>query len=284
MLSEEDRNRSHEVIYEQLLGFVQQNKVPNLLFYGPCKSGKKRLLKRLLADIYASHTDKMSTYLKIVNCAHTNGIQFVRDELKLFSKINLHHTENLFKSVVLLNADKLTIDSQSAIRRLIEVSNHSTRFFIVVEDKNKLLKPILSRFCDFYISLPFSSPPPSPSSSSSWLFDKIIDLTHKREKENTTPQQLMIEILDYADNLYQTGVSGLDLLGILEKTKEKEKYSLHNPLGYAYLCFVLHRLKIEIRNEKHFLFTILFLLILYFQMPPDSYQSYLQQILASLLI
>ena len=56
--------------------------------------------------------------------------------------------------MLLLNADKLTIDAQSALRRCIELYSCSTRFFIVVEDKYKLLKPILSRFCDIYISLP----------------------------------------------------------------------------------------------------------------------------------
>ena len=40
------------------------------------------------------------------------------------------------------NADKLTIDAQSALRRCIELFSHNTRFFIVVEDKNKLLRPI----------------------------------------------------------------------------------------------------------------------------------------------
>ena len=48
----------------------------------------------------------------------------------------------MFKSIILLNADKLTIDAQSALRRCIEVFNHTTRFFIIVEDRYKLLKPI----------------------------------------------------------------------------------------------------------------------------------------------
>ena len=48
----------------------------------------------------------------------------------------------------LKHADKLTIDAQSALRRCIELFSHTTRFFIIVEDKNKLLKPIISRFCN----------------------------------------------------------------------------------------------------------------------------------------
>ena len=60
----------------------------------------------------------------------------------------------LFKTIVLLNADYLTIDAQSALRRCIEVFSYNTRFFIIVENKNKLLCPILSRFCEIYIPEP----------------------------------------------------------------------------------------------------------------------------------
>ena len=62
---------------------------------------------------------------------------------------------NNFKSIILENADSLTNDAfQSALRRCIELFSHSTRFFIIVEDKYKLLKPILSRFCEIFIQEP----------------------------------------------------------------------------------------------------------------------------------
>ena len=54
----------------------------------------------------------------------------------------------------MFNCDKLTIDAQSALRRCIELFSHNTRFFLTVEDKNKLLRPILSRFCEIYIPEP----------------------------------------------------------------------------------------------------------------------------------
>ena len=50
------------------------------------------------------------------------------------------------------NADNLTIDAQSALRRCIEQYNHSTRFFIIIENKYKLLRPILSRFSQMNIA------------------------------------------------------------------------------------------------------------------------------------
>ena len=72
----------------------------------------------------------------IVNCAHGKGIKFIREELKFFARTNIHLQEgSIFKSIILLNADKLTIDAQSALRRCIELFSHSTRFFIVIDDK-----------------------------------------------------------------------------------------------------------------------------------------------------
>jgi hypothetical protein len=89
------------------------------------------------------------------NCAHGKGIRFIREELKFFAKTNIDLQDgSIFKSVILTNADKLTIDAQSALRRCIELFSYSTRFFIIVENKDNLLKPILSRFCDIYVPKP----------------------------------------------------------------------------------------------------------------------------------
>ena len=84
-----------------------------------------------------------------VNCAYGKGIKFIRDELKFFAKTHINSNGgNIFKSIILLNADKLTLDAQSALRRCIELFSHNTRFFIIAEDKYNLMKPILSRFCE----------------------------------------------------------------------------------------------------------------------------------------
>ena len=55
---------------------------------------------------------------------------------------------------MLFNAGWLTTDAQSALRRCIEQFSHNTRVFIIIEDTDCLLKPILSRFCNIYIPLP----------------------------------------------------------------------------------------------------------------------------------
>ena len=105
--------------------------------------------------IYNNDKYRIKQNVMHVNCSHGKGIKFIREDLKHFAKTHIN-TQNgsLFKSIILTNADKLTIDAQSALRRCIEVFSHTTRFFIVVEDKYKLLRPILSRFCEIYIPEP----------------------------------------------------------------------------------------------------------------------------------
>ena len=142
----------HPKIYEKLDYFIKESKIPHIIFYGPSGSGKRTIMNNFIQKIYNSDKQKINQYVMYVNCAHSKGIRFIRDDLKFFAKTNIHNkNNNLFKSIVLFNADKLTIDAQSALRRCIEQFSHTTRFFILVENENRLLKPILSRFCNIFI-------------------------------------------------------------------------------------------------------------------------------------
>ena len=145
----------HSNIKEKLDYFIKQKKIPNIIFHGVSGSGKNHLVNDFIHKIYSGDKQCIQTYVMHVNCAHGKGIRFVREDLKFFSKTNVDLKDGeIFKTIVLLNADKLTIDAQSAIRRCIELFSRSTRFFIVIEDKYKLLKPILSRFCEIYVPEP----------------------------------------------------------------------------------------------------------------------------------
>jgi len=142
----------HQNIYQKLDYFYNTNKIPHLLFHGSSGSGKRTIVHHFLNKIYQGDYKKMKSNIMHVNCAHGKGIKFIRDELKFFAKSNVQsNTGVLFKTIVLLNADNLTIDAQSALRRCIELFSSNTRFFIIVENKHKLLNPILSRFCEIYV-------------------------------------------------------------------------------------------------------------------------------------
>ena len=96
--------------------------------------------------------------MKIVDCALGKGIQFIREEIKHFAKSHIF-SKNNFKTILLYNADKLTIDAQSALRRCIELFSSTTRFFMILERKQNLLRPIISRFCEIYVYYPIIDDP-----------------------------------------------------------------------------------------------------------------------------
>ncbi len=139
-------------VEQRLNGFLKMRKIPNIIFHGSSGSGKKTIVYQFIHRIYGENRAKIKNNVMYVNCAHGKGIKFIREDLKYFAKTNIQ-SDNLvqFKSIVLFNADELTTDAQSALRRCIEVFSYNTRFFIIVENKYKLLHPILSRFCEIYI-------------------------------------------------------------------------------------------------------------------------------------
>ena len=145
----------HSEIKEKLNYFNKICKIPNIIFHGPSGSGKRTIVNDFIKNIYNNDKSIIKSLVCYVNCAHGKGIKFIREELKFFAKTHINSNGgDTFKSIILSNADNLTMDAQSALRRCIELFSHNTRFFIIVEDKYKLLKPILSRFCEIYIPEP----------------------------------------------------------------------------------------------------------------------------------
>ena len=145
----------HQPIKDKLEYFHNNKKIPNIIFNGPSGSGKSSIVNDFITLIYDGNKERIRDFVMYVNCAHGKGIKFIREELKFFAKTHINSNGgDIFKSIVLLNGDKLTMDAQSALRRCIELFSHNTRFFIIVEDKYKMLKPILSRFCEIYIPEP----------------------------------------------------------------------------------------------------------------------------------
>lgn len=260
----------HDNIKERLEYFKSIYKIPHIIFHGPSGGGKRTILNDFIYSIYNNNRTIIKSYVMTINCAHGKGIKFVRDELKFFAKTHIHSEGgNIFKSIVLLNADKLTMDAQSALRRCIELFSHNTRFFMVVENKYKLLKPILSRFCEIYVPLPIVNGNPVniykhnlstnfdlPRLRSDWLKKELIKCTH---------QNVQLDgLVTLSTKLYEKGYSGLDLIQLCETAKFVESL-VGAPQKYK-LLLIFDRVKHEFRNEK-----LLILFILNFVFLNNSY-------------
>jgi DNA polymerase III delta prime subunit len=252
-------NNIHNNILDKLNYFIEVKKIPNILFHGPYGSGKKKLVFSFIDNIYNNDNNIKKEYTMFVNCAQGKGIKFIRDELKFFAKTNINYQEgNFFKTVILSNADKLTIDAQSAIRRCIEQFAHTTRFFIIIEDKNKLLKPIVSRFSEIFI--------PSPRINNEYinLYKHNISLQTKNEsciKKNNDLKKYIESIENYNDlikitnKLYDSAYTINDIINYIEKA------SFENIIDKTLLILITQKIKCELRNEKIIILFILNLIV-----------------------
>ena len=239
----------HKDIIDRLQVFITNKKIPNIIFHGPMGSGKRTLLNKFINMIYENDNMLIQNNTLQVNCAHGKGIKFIREDLKFFAKTNINiKNGNFFKSIILLNADKLTMDAQSALRRCIELFSHTTRFFIIVEDKYKLLKPILSRFCEIYISLPLINN--KITNLYTYNLDKYFNFKIDKQKRYNylckllnSPIENYIDLFNLAEKLYNKAYSALDLVAYIENkfVDDKNKFKI---------LITFQKIKREFRNEK----------------------------------
>ena len=259
----------HKNIKEKLDYFYKIHKIPNMLFHGPSGSGKRTIVNEFIHKIYDNNKDKIKSFVMYVNCSHGKGIKFIREELKLFAKTHINSNGgNIFKSIILLNADKLTIDAQSALRRCIELFSHNTRFFIIAEDKYNLMKPILSRFCEIYVSEPIINEKITNiyQHNLNCVFNmKEIKNHHlewlKKELQKLINKKITIEeLVSLCNKLYEKAYSSLDILNLLENTNFLENIITIKKKYECLLCF--NRIRKEFRNEKLLILFILNFLFL----------------------
>ena len=257
----------HGDIRQKLQYFIAQKKIPNIIFHGVSGCGKNTLAWNFIRSIYGNDKVALKDYVMHVNCAHGKGIRFIREDLKFFAKTNVDLKDGeIFKSVVLLNADKLTTDAQSALRRCIELFNHSTRFFIVVEDKCKLLRPILSRFCEIHV------PEPVIDGAQVNLHTHLLHKTFAGAALDRLKQQRTEwlnkavsfqraygadDIIQLANELYERAYSSMDLLRWLEGRTETE---ISPDKKYEKLI-AFQKARHEFRNEKLIMLFMLHFMI-----------------------
>jgi hypothetical protein len=128
----------------------------------------------------------------------------------------------------------------------------------VVEDKYKLLKPILSRFCEIYVSEPILDNESInlytynlnetfklstiKTQRMDWLKKEIQKIIQKEKK--FTQDDLLVTSIKF----YEKAYSSIDLIFLLENSTIFKKI-LTDDKRYE-LLFAFHKIKREFRNEK----------------------------------
>lgn len=262
--SQESRQLNiHQNIKDKLKYFHTMRRIPNIIFNGSSGSGKSTIVNEFISLIYDGDKEKIRDFVMYVNCAHGKGIKFIREELKFFAKTHINSNGgDTFKTIVLFNGDKLTMDAQSALRRCIELFSHNTRFFIIVEDKYKLLKPILSRFCEIYV------PEPIVEGTSINLYKYNIEETYKltnvkNQRKEWLKKELMKiirepnhairddldELQQFVIKLYEKAYSALDLIKAIDVMISCSELGFGQEKKME-LLVAFNKVRKEIRNEK----------------------------------
>jgi len=128
-------------IVERLKAYVKTKNVPHLMFAGPAGTGKTTsalaMSKELFGDTWRQNFNEL-------NASDERGIGVVRGKIKDFAR-TAPIGKTAFKIIFLDEADSLTTDAQSALRRTIEKYSHICRFILSVNYSSKIIEPIQSR-------------------------------------------------------------------------------------------------------------------------------------------
>jgi len=119
-----------------------QSEMPHLLFSGSAGVGKTSTAICISRDILGKHWQDYSLEL---NASDERGIGMVREKVKKFSRFAGLDTEIPFKIIILDEADEMTSDAQTALRRIIEDTAKYCRFILIANNLSKIIEPIQSR-------------------------------------------------------------------------------------------------------------------------------------------
>ena len=132
-----------------------------MLFYGPPGTGKTSTVLALAKQLYGPELIK-SRVLEL-NASDERGISIVREKVKDFARMQLSNPPSgpagveyrkkypcpPYKIVVLDEADSMTQDAQSALRRTMETYSKITRFCLVCNYVTRIIDPLASRCSKF---------------------------------------------------------------------------------------------------------------------------------------
>jgi replication factor C small subunit len=137
------------------------NEIPHLLFAGPAGVGKTTTALCLSMELLGEEWKRDTLEL---NASDERGIKMVRERVKEFAAViklpsgtnekgeYSNKNEKPYRIIILDEADEMTSEAQTALRRIIEDSSKTTRFIIICNYLSQIIEPIQSRCAIFHFT------------------------------------------------------------------------------------------------------------------------------------
>ncbi|KAH3683088.1 hypothetical protein WICPIJ_005939, partial [Wickerhamomyces pijperi] len=135
---------------------LESANLPHMLFYGPPGTGKTSTILALTKELYGPELSK-SRVLEL-NASDERGISIVREKVKNFARLSVSNPSREdkekypcppYKIIILDEADSMTSDAQSALRRTMETYSGVTRFCLICNYVTRIIDPLASRCSKF---------------------------------------------------------------------------------------------------------------------------------------
>lgn len=165
-------------IFSQLMYITINEDIPHLIISGPSGGGKKTLVKFFLEALYDSDVNNLSkmkynisgsstkkeieitqsNYHINIEPTNTNHDKYILQEIikqyAMHKSFSIYTSNRKFKTIVIYNIENLANNSQSALRRTMEIYAKSCRFIMVCNNLSKIFDPLRSRCRTFCVPLP----------------------------------------------------------------------------------------------------------------------------------
>jgi replication factor C small subunit len=132
-------------IIKGISNMIKSPDIPHMLFSGPAGVGKTTTALCIAMELLGEEWKKNTLEL---NASDERGIKMVRERVKEFAaSIKLAGDKDFGrpKIIILDEADEMTSEAQTALRRIIEDSARTTRFIIICNYLSQIIEPIQSR-------------------------------------------------------------------------------------------------------------------------------------------
>lgn len=145
----------HDDVKNLLITSIEKGDLPHLLFHGGSGTGKTSTVMALVMQLYGPK--RINEKVLELNASDENGINVVRDKIIKFANIVVgsadpKYPSPSFKIIILDEADSMTSEAQTALKKVMESTCEITRFVFICNYESKIIDAIKSRCADFRFS------------------------------------------------------------------------------------------------------------------------------------